>query len=199
MIFAGAGVLLLVAIVLYNPFWDYSELEPTQMAKDVRLSRDALIDIFEPIERFFRRLEEYAEVPMTEAMKYIMVKIMAEVLGIFAIATSEIGQREASGLTFYAMLSIANTDSEIFSMKLIGRRDIDDALSRLDGLTQEARMATAQVLKVADGVEVVSEDIEDVGDKVNRLIEGTFSTLAPYNAILNPHAISWQGNESSHG
>ncbi|KAH9028034.1 hypothetical protein EDB83DRAFT_2423376, partial [Lactarius deliciosus] len=48
-IFAGAGVLLLAA-------------------KDVAASQDVLIDIFERIESFFRRLEEYSEVPTTEAM-----------------------------------------------------------------------------------------------------------------------------------
>ena len=80
-IFAGAGVLLSVAIVLALPFSGYSESEPTQAALDAIASQDALIDIFERIENFFRRLEEYAEVPTTGTMKDIMVKIMVEVLG----------------------------------------------------------------------------------------------------------------------
>ncbi|KAH9009443.1 hypothetical protein EDB84DRAFT_1195937 [Lactarius hengduanensis] len=65
-IFAGAGVLLLAA-------------------KDVVASQDALIDIFERIESFFRRLETYTEVPTTEAMKDTIVKIMVEVLGILGL------------------------------------------------------------------------------------------------------------------
>ncbi|KAH9044034.1 hypothetical protein EDB83DRAFT_2317904 [Lactarius deliciosus] len=48
-IFAGAGVLLLVA-------------------KDVRESQDALVDVFERVENFFKRLETYTEVPPTAAM-----------------------------------------------------------------------------------------------------------------------------------
>jgi hypothetical protein len=60
------------------------------------VSLDALVIIFERIESFFRWLEEYAEVPMTEAMKEIMVKIMVEVLEIFAIMTNEIRQGQAS-------------------------------------------------------------------------------------------------------
>lgn len=45
----------------------------------------------------------------------------------------------------------------------MGKSDIDDALKRLDTLTQEeARMATAEVLKVAHRVE----------DKVAVLIDG---------------------------
>jgi hypothetical protein len=77
---------------------DYSDTETIQAAKDVIVSQDALIDIFERIENFFRRLEEYAEVPTTEAMKDIIVKIMVEVLGLFAIVTKEIKQGRASEL-----------------------------------------------------------------------------------------------------
>lgn len=51
-----------------------------------------LMEIFERIENFFRRLETYTEVPTTEAMKDIIVKIMAEVLGIFAMVTKEMKQ-----------------------------------------------------------------------------------------------------------
>jgi archaellum component FlaC len=55
--------------------------------------------------------------------------------------------------------------------KLVGRSDIEDALSRLDGLTQdEARMAAAQGLKatreVDDKVETVEGKVQGVDDKV---------------------------------
>ena len=161
---------------------------PTQAAKDVLASQDALINIFGRIENFFRRLEEYAEVPTTEAMKDIMVKIMIEVLGIFGIVTKEMKQGRASEFTPDATLNITDRALEKFVKKLIGRRDIEDALSRLDILTQEeARMATVQVLKVAHrvehGVESVGDQViginnkvRDVDDKVNLAIEGSFST-----------------------
>ena len=49
--------------------------------------------------------------------------------------------------------------------------DLEDALKRLDRLTQEeARMANAEVLRIAhsirDGVKVVDGKVEEVGDKV---------------------------------
>ena len=136
------------------PFSSHSDTKPTQAAKDVIASQDALIDIFERIENFFRRLEEYAEVPTTEAMKDIIVKIMVEVLGLFAIVTKEMKQGLASERMPSAMFPIADRDSEKYLKKLIGRKDIEDALSRLDKLTQEeARMAMAQVLKIAHRVE----------------------------------------------
>ncbi|KAH9018277.1 hypothetical protein EDB84DRAFT_1442507 [Lactarius hengduanensis] len=149
-IFAGAGVLLLVAIVPGLPYSERSDAEPTQAARDVVASQDALVDIFERIESFFRRLETYTEVPTTEAMRDTIVKIMVEVLGIFGIVTKEMKQGRAKR----------------YLKKLIGRRDIEDALGRLDRLTQqEVQMAIVQVLKVA----------HNVSDQVNVAIEGTFS------------------------
>ena len=149
------------------PFSSHSDTKPTQAAKDVIASQDALIDIFERIENFFRRLEEYAEVPTTEAMKDIIVKIMVEVLGLFAIVTKEMKQGLASERMPSAMFPITDRDSEKYLKKLIGRKDVEDALSRLDKLTQEeARMAIAQVLKIADRVE---HGVDNVGGQVMSL------------------------------
>ncbi|KAH9016644.1 hypothetical protein EDB83DRAFT_2573211 [Lactarius deliciosus] len=163
-IFAGAGVLLLVAIVSDLPYSHCSDTELTQAAKDVVASQDALVDIFERIEGFFRRLETYTEVPTTEAMRDIIVKIMVEVLGIFGIVTKEIKQGRAK--------------SERYLKKLIGRKDIEDALGRLDRLTQqEVQIAIVQVLKVAHHVK---DGVKAVGDQVNVVVEGTFNTLATH-------------------
>jgi hypothetical protein len=52
-------------MVLDHPHSNFSHTEPTQAAKDLISSQDALVDIFGRIENFFRRLEEYAEVPTT--------------------------------------------------------------------------------------------------------------------------------------
>ncbi|KAI9432171.1 hypothetical protein H4582DRAFT_1821453, partial [Lactarius indigo] len=133
-----------------------------QASKDVAASHDILIDIFERIENFFKRLEAYTEVPQTAAMTDVIVKIMVEVLSIFAIATKEIRQGRAKK----------------FFKKLVGRRDIEDALQKLDRLTQdEARMATAEVLRLTHSVddkvigvdfqvEGVKKGVEEVNGKV---------------------------------
>ena len=67
---------------------------------------------------------------------------------------------------------------ETFLNKLVGKTDIEDALKKLDKLThEEARMATAQVLKttntidervkgVADMVLVVDDRVANVDDRV---------------------------------
>jgi hypothetical protein len=63
---------------------------------DVRASQDTLIDVFERVENFFRRLETYAEVPPTAEMMDIIMKIMVAVLSILAIATKETKQGRTS-------------------------------------------------------------------------------------------------------
>ena len=65
------------------------------------------------------------------------------------------------------MPAISGPDSrylEKFLKKLLGRNDVEDALKRLDKLTQEeAKMATAEVLK----------STRNVDDNVKMLIDGT--------------------------
>jgi hypothetical protein len=75
----------------YNGVW-------LKAAKDVEDSQDALIDLFERIENFFKRLESYSAVPPIDAMTNIIVKIIIEVLNIFALATKEMRQGRPSGL-----------------------------------------------------------------------------------------------------
>jgi len=55
-----------------------------------------LVDLFERIESFFKRLESYTEVKPSEEMTDMMVKIVAEVLSVLAIVTVEIKQRRRS-------------------------------------------------------------------------------------------------------
>ncbi len=74
------------------------DTEALQAAKDVSAAQEALIDIFERVKNFFKRLETYTEVRPTAAMTDIIVKIMVEVLNILAIATKEIKQGRTSEL-----------------------------------------------------------------------------------------------------
>jgi hypothetical protein len=72
------------------------------------------------------------------------------------------------------MLPLTESLSEKFLKKLIGRTDIEDALKRLDRLTQEeARMAAAQVLRVAntvdDRVQGIANDMVSVHDGVDQM------------------------------
>ena len=60
--------------------------------------------------------------------------------------------------------------------------DLEKALKKLDRLTQEeARMANVEVLRLAhsirDGVEIVDGKVDDVGDKVQVVIDGARKIL----------------------
>ena len=68
----------------------------SQTAKDFRASQDTLLDVFERIEMFFRRLEICTEVPLTSEMTTIIIRIMAEVISILGIATKDIKQGQTS-------------------------------------------------------------------------------------------------------
>ena len=67
-----------------------------QAVKDIRKSHETLIDAFERIENFFRRLEIYTQVPPTPEMLDTIIQVMAEVLTILGIATKEISQGRIS-------------------------------------------------------------------------------------------------------
>jgi hypothetical protein len=89
-IFVGVGVLLSVRISLNISARPYTNAYISQTVKDVRGSQDTLVDVFERIESFLRRLEIYTEVRPTSEMMNTVIQIMVEVLSILGIATKEI-------------------------------------------------------------------------------------------------------------
>ncbi len=82
----------------------------------------------------------------------------------------------------------------------MGRTDIEDALARLDRLTQEeVRMAAAEGLKathdvdnkvqaVDDKVQCIDDKVQGVDDKMNIMIDGLlflFNQSSPRHSILS--------------
>ena len=63
-----------------------------QAAAGVSSSYDALVDLFECLGNFLKRLRIYTDIPMTPSMTDIVVKIMVELLSVFALATKQIKQ-----------------------------------------------------------------------------------------------------------
>ncbi|KAH9052803.1 hypothetical protein EDB87DRAFT_342434 [Lactarius vividus] len=134
-------------------------------AKDVAASRDALAELFERVGFFFKRLETYTEVTPTAAMTDIITEIMVQVLTIFGIATKELRRGSA----------------EKFLKKLAGRTDLEDAVKKLDRLTQEeARMALAEVLRLTHSVRDGIDEIQ-----WNQLKELLRAWLSPADPSTN--------------
>jgi hypothetical protein len=125
-----------------------------QAAKGVSSSYDALLDLFECLGNFLKRLEIYTTIPPTPIMTDIIVKIMVELLSVLALATKQINQGRFSKHTVSYALSVAQCIvSEKFAKKLVGDSEIESVLQRLDRLTQdEARMTVAQTLGVVHGL-----------------------------------------------
>jgi septal ring factor EnvC (AmiA/AmiB activator) len=77
------------------------------------------------------------------------------------------------------VLPLTELFSEKYLKKLIGRTDVEDALKRLDRLTQEeARMAAAQVLKVANTVDDRVQGIADNVLGVDKRVAGVDDRVA---------------------
>ncbi len=103
-------------------------------------------------------------------MTDMIVKIMVEVLSILGIVTKEVGQGRAS--MFFPVDTYPKIDlhAEKYLNKLIGKKDVEDALQRLDQLTQEeARMAAAEVLMITRNID---DNVRTVNSKVGSVIQG---------------------------
>ena len=63
-----------------------------QVASGVSSSYDALLELFELLGNFLKRLEVYTNIQPTPLMTDILVKIMVELLSVLALATKQIRQ-----------------------------------------------------------------------------------------------------------
>lgn len=77
-------------------------------------------------------------------MTEVIVKAMVEVLAILAIATKEVIARNRTGKSVGIYQSfLTYFPLGTFVRRILGEKDIEDALKRLESLTQEGvRMAT---------------------------------------------------------
>jgi hypothetical protein len=115
----------------------------------VSSSYDSLVDLFECLGNFLKRLEIYTAIPVTPLMTDIIVKIMVELLSVLALATKQVQQGRLSKWMLGSTVVIAQRGTEKFAKKLLGESEIEAVLQKLDRLTQEeARMMAAQTLEV---------------------------------------------------
>ena len=103
---------------------------------------------------FLRRLEIYTKITPTVAMTEVVVKILVELLSTLALATKQIKQGKSSESPFGQVLYyLAHRSAEKLVKKLLGEKDVEAILQRLDRLTQEeAQITAAQTLEVVHGL-----------------------------------------------
>ncbi|KAF8269007.1 hypothetical protein EI94DRAFT_1052604 [Lactarius quietus] len=106
-------------------------------ADGVSASYDALLELFECMGNFLKRLNIYTESSLDPLMTDIVANIMAELISILALAKKQISRGRLKQ----------------FTKKLLGDSEIETILRKLDRLTQEeARMTAAQTLTVVHGL-----------------------------------------------
>jgi hypothetical protein len=141
----------------------------------VTASYDALVDLFEGAGNFLKRLNIYTELPINDGMMDIIVKVMAEVLSVLALATKQIKQGRFSKCIRACHAPLAHRSLEKFAKKLLGETEIEAVLQRLDRLTQEeARMTVVQTLEVVYGLM----------NNVKSIMDGTWGFI---HWFLMPH------------
>ena len=150
--FVGIDVLLSVRIS--NISLSYLWMTLVQAAIGISTSYDALLDVFECVSNFLKRLDIYTErTPLSPTMSGIVVKIISEVIAVLALATKQIKQGRLSKWTATFRASLEERITEKFAKKLLGESDIEAILQRLDRLTQEeARVTAANTLDVVHGL-----------------------------------------------
>ncbi len=134
--------------------------------------------LFERIHFFLQRLKTYTGMALTNESKELLGKIMAQLLSILALSTKAMTDRKLSELVRSMCIIMADYGSEKFLKRLVGRKDVEVVLSRLDMLTkEECLMVMARNLEVTHRIDGVVHDVdsnvkatkvltEDIGDSV---------------------------------
>ena len=139
-------------------------------------SYELLVYLFERIDFFLKRLKSYTAVrQLTPEMMELLAKIMAQVLSVLALSTKVMKQKRISVSLLSIHPFLADYDTEQIMKRLVGRRDVEDALKRLDELTNaEGLLAAARTLEVVDHVE---ENVAQVKEVIHRVEDNVEANL----------------------
>ncbi|KAF8268996.1 hypothetical protein EI94DRAFT_1699814 [Lactarius quietus] len=131
-------------------------------ADGVSASYDALLELFECLGNFLKRLHIYSGISLDPLMTEIIARIMVELIAILGLAKKQIGRGRLKQ----------------FAKKLLGDSEIETILRRLDRLTQEeARMTVAQTLAVVHGLLNNMKVVMDGGEASTSAIRQTLGMI----------------------
>ena len=156
-----------------------------QAVKDVAGSHDTLIQLFERIHFFVQRLKSYTGMELTNELTELLGKIMAQLLRILALSTKAMTDNRISELIRSLFFYLAEYGSEKILKTLLGRKEVEEAVSQLDMLTKDESLTVIvrnlEITQDVDGnvkaTKVLAEDIdgnvkatmvlaENIGDSV---------------------------------
>ena len=107
-------------------------------------------------------------------MTDVIIKINVEVITILGVVTKEVRQGRTS-MSFLVDFDIPKIDlrAERYLKRLVGRKDIENALQRLDKLTQEeVRMAAAEALTISRHIDDTVKDVDKRLEAVDEKVQG---------------------------
>ena len=138
------------------------------------------------MEFFFIRLEKHIDVRPSAAMTDVLVKIMVEVITILGIVTKEVGQgRTSKSLLVDLYLSNIDLRAERYLKRLVGRKDVENALQRLDNLTQEeVRMAAAEALTISRNIDDTVKDVDKRLEGIDEKVQGVDRKLKDVDQMV---------------
>jgi hypothetical protein len=137
---------------------------------DVVASYDAILLLVERVSLFLQRLGRYTEMPLTDDLTELLGKIMAQLLSVLALSTKAMTDKRISKLDKPLWASfLADDDIEKLLKKVVGRKDVEDAVSRLDILTKEENLmilvqnleATHRVDDNVEATKVLTKNVDD--------------------------------------
>ena len=148
-----------------------------QVVKDVVARHDTLIKLFERIHFFLQRLNSYTGIPLTSGLTELLGMIMAQILSVLALSTKAVTERRISELIDPLCPFLADHDPETFLKTLVGRREVEDALLRLDSLTKEESLIA--VARNLEATHSVGRIVRGVDSDVKAAKEGMHCFLSP--------------------
>lgn len=136
MIFTGISVLL-EASLSPGSLSRIPMIPNSQAVRGVAASHDMLIHLFERVEFFLGRLNDYIEATLTSQFTALLGSIMAELLSVLALSTKMMTESRISGWST-ASIFLAEYGAEKILKRLLGRTDDpEDRFIELDKLTKE--------------------------------------------------------------
>ena len=103
------------------------DVQVIQAASGVTSSYDALLELFECLGNFLKRLEIYTTIPPTPIMTDVIVKIMVELLSVLALASKQIKEGRFSTCNVTRIRHCSMCDREIYEEDVWGKRNRDRA------------------------------------------------------------------------
>ena len=84
-----------------------------RVLKSIESCHDTLVDVLESVERLFRHLDMYTQIPHSPALDEMVVKIVLELLSILELATKRLTQGRSSESFQVELLPCSMQCSEI--------------------------------------------------------------------------------------